>query len=88
MLFLKFLLTIGGTGMMLVAAGILTHGLVMEFRYRPAFESDAVPLPAIPRGRWPTAFAFAWLGWAPLVIVLGLAAGGIAESQPDSGEYR
>jgi len=41
MLFLKFLLTIGGTGMMLVAAGILTHDLAMEIRYRRAFESDA-----------------------------------------------
>jgi len=78
MLFLKFLLTIGGTGMMLVAAGILTHDLAMEIRYRRAFESDAGPLPAIPRARWRTAFAFAVLGWAPLMIALGLAACGIA----------
>jgi hypothetical protein len=77
MLFLKFLLTIGGTGMLLAAAGILTHDLAMEIKYRRAFAQEAGPLPAIPKARWRTAFAFALLGWAPLVIALGLAAGGI-----------
>ncbi len=74
MLFLKFLLTFSGTGMVLAAAGILTHDLAMEIRYRRALAEDAGRLPTIPKARWRTALAFALLGWAPLVIALGLAA--------------
>jgi hypothetical protein len=78
MLFLKFLLTTGGVLMIVTAVGILTHDLAMELRYRRAFAEDACPLPAIPKSRWRTALAFALLGWAPLVIVMGLAACGLA----------
>ena len=78
MLFLKCLLLMSGVGMILAGVGILTHDLAMEIRYRRAFAVDAGPLPAIPKTHWRTALAFALLGWAPLVIAMGLAACGVA----------
>jgi len=63
-----------GVGMVLAAAGILTHDLALEIRYRSAFTRSVGPIPAIPKSRWRTAMAFAMLGWAPLVIGVGIAA--------------
>jgi hypothetical protein len=77
MLLLKFLLTIGGVGMILVAAGILTHDLAMEIRYQRAFTAADGSWPAIPKIRWRTALAFRLLGWAPLVLAVRLAAGAV-----------
>jgi hypothetical protein len=71
---LKALALAGGIGMVLVAIGILTYDLALELRYRSAFATDEGQLPPIPKPRWRTAAAFAFLGWAPLMIVFGVAA--------------
>jgi len=74
MLYLKALSLAGGIGMILVAVGILTHDLALELRYRAAFVTQEGLVPPIPKPRWRTAAAFAFLGWAPLMIALGVAA--------------
>ena len=63
-----------GIGMVLVAVGILTYDLAREIRYRAAFATEEGQVPPIPKPRWRTAAAFAFLGWAPLMIALGIAA--------------
>ena len=77
MLPLKALLLGGGIGMVLAAIGILTYDLGVELRYRAAFATQEGQLPPIPKPRWRTAAAFGFLGWAPLLIALGLGAIGI-----------
>jgi hypothetical protein len=72
--YLKALLLMSGIAMVLAAVGILTHDLALEIRYRSAFAMSVGPIPAIPKPRWRTAAAFAMLGWAPLMIAIGLAA--------------
>jgi hypothetical protein len=74
---LKALLIAGGIGMVLIAVGILTYDLAVEMRYRSAFATDEGRVPPIPKPRWRTAAAFVLLGWAPLVIAVGVAAIGI-----------
>jgi hypothetical protein len=74
---LKALALAGGIGMVLAAIGILTYDLALEIRYRSAFATDEGQVPPIPKPRWRTAAAFAFLGWAPLMIALGVAAIGI-----------
>jgi hypothetical protein len=71
--YLKAALLISGIGMVLAAVGILTHDLALELRYRNAFATNVGPIPAIPKPRWRTAAAFAMLGWAPLMIAIGVA---------------
>lgn len=71
--YLKAALLISGIGMVLAAGGILTHDLALELRYRSAFATSVAPIPAIPKPRWRTAAAFAMLGWAPLMIAIGVA---------------
>ena len=74
MIHARQILVLVGIGMVLAAAGILTHDLALELRYRGAFTTSVGPIPPIPKSRWRTAMAFAMLGWAPLVIGVGLAA--------------
>ena len=72
MLFLKYLLMIGGIAMIVVAAGILSYDLSMEIRYRRMMAAGTTPLPPVPRFRWRTAVAFAMLAWAPILIALSI----------------
>jgi regulator of protease activity HflC (stomatin/prohibitin superfamily) len=72
MLFLKYLLMMGGIGMILVAAGILSYDLTLEIRYRRMIIAGATPLPPVPRMRWRTAMAFVMLAWAPILIALSI----------------
>ena len=64
----------GGIGMVLAAIGILTYDLSLEMRYRAAFATGEGRVPPIPKPRWRTAAALAFLGWAPLMIAFGVAA--------------
>ena len=68
MLFLKYLLMIGGIGMFVVAAAILGYDLYLEIRYRRMMAAGSTPLPPPPRVRWRTAIALAMLAWAPIFI--------------------
>jgi len=70
MLFVKYLLLMGGIGMILAAVGILTYDLSMEIQHRRLMAAGTTPLPAAPPLRWRTAAAFAMLAWAPILIAL------------------
>src|SRR5437660_4846894 len=72
MLFLKYLLMIGGIGMIVVAAGILSYDLSLEIRYRRMMAAGTTSLPPVPTFRWRTAVAFAMLAWAPILIALSI----------------
>jgi regulator of protease activity HflC (stomatin/prohibitin superfamily) len=73
MLFLKYLLTWGGVGMMLAAAGILIYDLYREMQYREAVAmAGANPLLPAPRFRWRGALGLALLAWGPILIAMGI----------------
>jgi len=73
MLFLKYLLTWGGIGMIVVAAGILIYDLYLQARRRLAIEAGQTePLPPAPEIRWRAALAFALLAWGPILLALGI----------------
>ena len=73
MLFLKYLLMLGGIGMIAVAAGIVAYNFYLEMKYRQALASaDAGPLPPVPQVRWRTSLALVLLAWGPIVLSLGI----------------
>jgi regulator of protease activity HflC (stomatin/prohibitin superfamily) len=73
MLFLKYLLMLGGFGMITVAAGILAHDIYLEVKYRQALAMAGVgPLPPVPQMRWRTSLALVLLAWGPIVLALGI----------------
>jgi regulator of protease activity HflC (stomatin/prohibitin superfamily) len=73
MLFLKYLLMLGGIGMITVAAGILAYDIYLEIKYRQALAvAGAGPLPPVPRMRWRSSLALVLLAWGPIVLALGI----------------
>jgi regulator of protease activity HflC (stomatin/prohibitin superfamily) len=73
MLFLKYLLMLGGIGMIAVAAGILAYDIYLEMKYRQALAvAGAGPLPPVPRMRWRSSLALALLAWGPMVLSVGI----------------
>ena len=71
MFFVKYLLMLGGAGMILVATGILGYDLYLEMHYRRALAAaGSAPLPTAPQVRWRTSLALALLAWAPLLLAL------------------
>jgi regulator of protease activity HflC (stomatin/prohibitin superfamily) len=73
MLFLKYLLTGGGVGMILVAAAMLGYDVYINMQYRKLrAPAGAAPLPSAPPVRWRAALALALLAWGPLLLALGI----------------
>src|SRR5271170_2803682 len=73
MLFLKYLLMLGGIGMITVAAGILAFDVYLEMKYRQALAiADAGPRPPVPQMRWGASLALALLAWGPILLSLGI----------------
>ena len=73
MLFLKYLLTWGGVGMILVAAGILGYDVYIDMQYRKLRAcAGAGPIPPAPVVRWRAALALALLAWGPLLLAAGI----------------
>jgi regulator of protease activity HflC (stomatin/prohibitin superfamily) len=71
MLFLKYMLLVGGIGMFVIAATIVANDmwLVVQYRRRTAIGAVAVEPQPI---RWRTSVALAFLAWAPLLIALSI----------------
>lgn len=74
MLALRYLLMMGGFGMMLVALGILGFDLYREILYRRAVAEPAgtVVVPAAPKWRWRTSLALAFLAWGPILLAASI----------------
>jgi regulator of protease activity HflC (stomatin/prohibitin superfamily) len=69
MLALKYLLVVGGLGMILVAVSILAYDLYREMLYRRALAVTGVGSVApSPQLRWRTSLALALLAWGPLLV--------------------
>jgi regulator of protease activity HflC (stomatin/prohibitin superfamily) len=73
MLFLKYLLMLGGIGMITVAAGILAYDIYLEVKYREALAAAIPgPLPSVPQMRWRSSLALLLLAWGPILLGLGI----------------
>ena len=73
MLFLKYLLTWGGIGMIALAVGILIFDLYREMQYKQAFAAGGdAPTPARAGIRWRATVALAFLAWGPLLLAAGI----------------
>jgi regulator of protease activity HflC (stomatin/prohibitin superfamily) len=73
MLFLGDLLMWGGSGMILVAAGMLAYDFRLTLMYRQAVaENGPNPLPPVPYVRWRGALGLALLAWGPILLALGI----------------
>ena len=74
MLALRYLLMMGGFGMMLVALGILGFDLYREILYRRAVAEPAgtVVVPAVPAWRWRTSLALIFLAWGPILLAASI----------------
>jgi len=86
MLALKYLLMIGGFGMIVVAMGILGHDLYAEMLYRRALATPAATVPPEPKGCWPTSIALAMLAWGSIplafsIVVVPTGMAGVRVSQ-------
>ena len=86
MLALKYLLMVGGFGMMLVALGILGFDLYREILYRRALTTPGATVPAQPEWRWRASLALVFLAWGPIllavsIVVVPSGAAGVRVSQ-------
>jgi regulator of protease activity HflC (stomatin/prohibitin superfamily) len=74
MLFVKYLLMIGGVGMIAVATAVLAYDLSQELRYQNAevAAGGAAAQPRQPHTRWRGALALALLAWGPILLALGI----------------
>ena len=73
MLALKYLLIVGGLGMILVAASILAYDLYREMLYRRALAgTGAGSVEPSPQLRWRTSLALALLAWGPLLVAFSI----------------
>ncbi len=73
MLFLKYLLMLGGIAMITVAAAILAYDIYLEVKYRQALAvANAGPLPPVPQMRWRSSLALVLLAWGPILLSLGI----------------
>ena len=73
MLFLKYLLMLGGIAMITVAAAILADDVYLEMKYRQALAvANAGPLPPVPQMRWRSTLALVLLAWGPILLSLGV----------------
>ena len=72
MLFLKYLLMIGGIGMMLAAAGILIYDAILRMNYQRATAAGATNLTEPGPVRWRTSLALVMLAWGPILVGLSI----------------
>jgi regulator of protease activity HflC (stomatin/prohibitin superfamily) len=73
MLALKYLLVVGGLGMILVAVSILAYDLYREMLHRRAQAvTGAGSVEPSPQLRWRTSLALALLAWGPLLVAFSI----------------
>ena len=73
MVFLKYLLTLGGIGMMAMAVAMLGRDVYLEMQYRRALAAPGTgALPRVPHSRWRTALVLLLGAWGPLLLSRGV----------------
>src|ERR1700691_2505924 len=74
MLAFKYLLIMGGLGMIFAAVCILTYDLYRDMLYRRTLETPGGAVTAAPVVvRWRTSLALAMLAWGPLLVAFSIA---------------
>lgn len=73
MIFLKYLLLLGGAGMIVTAVAILGRDLYLLAQHKRSAALATGPVPEAPLIHWRSAIALALLAWGPLLIAMGIA---------------
>ena len=86
MIFLKYLLLLGGAGMIAAAIAMLSRDLYLLTRHHRLEAAGTTPLPEAPEVRWRAPLALALLAWGPILLALGIVVvpsgmGGVRVSQ-------
>ena len=86
MIFLKYLLLLGGTGMITAAIALLSRDLYLLARHKQLEAARMAPIPEAPEVRWRAPLALALLAWGPILLALGIVVvpsgmGGVRVSQ-------
>ena len=87
MIFIKYLLLLGGAGMIAAAIAILSHDLYLLTKHKQSFDPAATgPRPEVPEVRWRGPLALALLAWGPILLAFGIVVvpsgtGGVRISQ-------
>ncbi|HXU13607.1 MAG TPA: SPFH domain-containing protein [Terriglobales bacterium] len=91
MIFLKYLLLLGGAGMIAAAVAILSRDLYRISKHRQLLATSAPSIPPAPEARWRAVVALAVLAWGPILLAEGIVvvpsgAGGVRVSQTSGTE--
>jgi len=74
MIFLKYLLLLGGAGMITAAIALLSHDLFLLARHKQREAAGTAPIAEAPEVRWRAPLALALLAWGPILLALTLIA--------------
>jgi regulator of protease activity HflC (stomatin/prohibitin superfamily) len=75
MIFIKYLLLLGGAGMIAAAIAILSHDLYLLNKHKQLLATAGAgpgPIPEAPAVRWRAPLALALLAWGPILLALGI----------------
>ncbi len=73
MLFLKYLLMLGGIGMITGGAGILAYDIYLQMNYRQALAvAGTESASSVPHVRWRSSLAVALVAWGPIALALAI----------------
>ena len=86
MIFLKYMLLLGGAGMITAAITLLARDLYLLARHKQLEAEGRAPIPEAPEVGWRAPLALALLAWGPLLAALGIVVvpsgmGGVRVSQ-------
>jgi regulator of protease activity HflC (stomatin/prohibitin superfamily) len=86
MIFLKYLLLLGGAGMIVAAIALLARDLYALARHKQLAAAGTAPMPEAPEVGWRGASALALLAWGPILLAMGIVVvpsgmGGVRVSQ-------
>jgi|SRR5579864_5941418 len=86
MIFLKYLLLLGGAGMIAAAIAMVSRDLYLLTKHNRLEAAGTTPLPETPELRWRAPLALALLAWGPILLALGIVVvpsgmGGVRVSQ-------
>jgi regulator of protease activity HflC (stomatin/prohibitin superfamily) len=72
MVLLKYLLLLGGVGMIAAAVAMLLRDLYLISKHKQSLEASSPPVLPAPPSRWRTALAIALLAWGPILVAMGI----------------